>query len=109
MREKFNKETYKNINLNDLIIFSIYLSVGKNKKCSFEEIIEKSFFLFPEKFSFNSLPKWPDSRKLDRPLRYLRRKKLIIGDPKNYFSLTKQGEKIAKEIAKIFRQKKLNI
>ena len=92
--------------LNDLIIFCIY-SLGK--KCSFEELVKECFSLFPESFSFSRTKKWPDSRKLDRPLRILRKKKLIIGDPKTVFSLTKFGRKTAEEIAKTFQQGKLEL
>jgi hypothetical protein len=52
-------------------------------------------------------PVWPDSRKLDRPLRALRNEKLIIGDPKTYFILTKLGEEKATFISKSLRQGKL--
>jgi hypothetical protein len=40
-------------------------------------------------------------------LRALRKEKLIIGDPKTIFMLTKEGEKRASEISKILRQGKL--
>jgi len=49
----------------------------------------------------------PDSRKIDRPLRTLRKRRLIKGDPKTFFTLTKTGQKIAEEIATTFRQRKL--
>ncbi|MBU0513270.1 MAG: acetyltransferase GCN5 [Proteobacteria bacterium] len=49
----------------------------------------------------------PDSRKLDRPLRALRKDNLIIGDPKTIFLLTKQGEKKVAEILKALKQGKL--
>lgn len=92
--------------LNDLIIFCLY-SLGD--KCTFEELTKESFSRFPECFSFSKIKKWPDSRKLDRPLRTLRKRKLIKGEPKTYFSLTKLGKKRAQEIAKIFRQGRLKI
>lgn len=81
--------------------------ITKGKKCTFEELINECFTLFPKAFSFSQYPKWPDSRKLDRPLRAIRKRKLIAGDPKTSFSLTKQGKKIALEIARTFRQRKL--
>jgi hypothetical protein len=63
--------------------------------------------LFPETLRFERYPIWPDSRKLDRPLRSLRDEKLIIGDPKTIFMLTKAGQKKAAEIFKALRQGKL--
>ena len=92
--------------LNDLIVFSIY-SAGD--KCTFEELVKECFSRFPEYFSFPKIKKWPDARKLDRPLRTLRERKLIKGGPKTYFSLTKLGKDKAKEIAKFFSQGRLKI
>jgi len=96
----------KKNSLNDLIIFCLY-SLGK--KSDFEELVKECFSFFPELFSFSKIKDWPDSRKLDRPLRDLRKKKLIIGNPKTGFSLTKMGKKIAEETAKTFKQGKLKL
>ena len=96
----------KKKSLNDLIIFCLY---SLEKKCSFEELVKKCFSLFPEFLSFPKIKQWPDSRKLDRPLRGFRKKKLIIGSPKTFFSLTKLGKKRAEEIAKSFGQIKLKL
>lgn len=78
-----------------------------NEQCSFERLVKECFTLFPETLKFERYPIWPDSRKLDRPLRALRDGKLIIGDPKTYFMLTKSGEKKAEIISKVLRQGKL--
>jgi len=103
----FDDELYKNRSINSLILFGIY-SVSENKeKCTFERLVRECFTLFPKMFGFPKHLQWPDSRKLDRPLRSLRRKKLILGDPKTAFSLTKSGKKIVEEIVKAFRQRKL--
>ena len=95
------------VSIFDLILFSIFSLTSNREKCDFERLIKECFTLFPETFSFSKYPQWPDSRKLDRPLRTLRQRKLIKGDPKTFFSLTKAGQKIAIEIAKTFRQRKL--
>ena len=104
-----NKEQYKNLGVNELILLGIYTIVNNEEKCTFEELVKESFNLFPEAFCFPKNPEWPDSRKLDRPLRTLRKRKLIIGNPKTHFSLTKLGKKMAIEIFKTFRQRKLQI
>ena len=78
-----------------------------NEECSFERLVKECFTLFPETLSFTRYPIWPDSRKLDRPLRALRNERMIIGDPKTIFMLTKDGEKKAEEIARSLRQGKL--
>jgi len=90
-----------------IILFSIYSVNSDSKKCDFEKLIKECFNLSPKDFSFLKYPQWPDARKLDRPLRTLRQRKLIKGDPKTFFSLTKSGKIAAEEIARTFRQRKL--
>lgn len=108
MKKKFiDEELYQRVSRGELILFAIYLVLEREKKCTFEELMGECFLLFPKTFSFSKFPKWPDSRKLDRALRSLRAKKLIVGDPQTFFSLTKFGKKTAEDISKIFRQRKL--
>ena len=103
------KKTAKNINIsvNDLLLFSIHSVVSNNEQCSFDRLVKECFILFPDAIKFLRYPIWPDSRKLDRPLRALRKEKLIIGDPKSFFMLTEAGVKKAVLIDKTLRQGKL--
>jgi len=96
-----------NFSVNDLILFCVHSVVLNNEQCSFERLVKECFTLFPETLKFERYPIWPDSRKLDRPLRALRNGKLIIGDPKSYFLLTKTGEARAATLSKALRQGKL--
>ena len=121
--KSFAEELYKKVRITDLILFGInsitegdedksssspFAAARENKeKCTFERLIKECFTLFPETFSFPKYPQWPDSLKLDRQLRTLRKRKLITGNPRTYFSLTRPGKKIAIETAKTFRQRKL--
>jgi hypothetical protein len=107
-KTSLEEELYKNKSINNLILFAIYSVCAKKSKCTFEELIKECFTLFPKTFSLSRYPKWPDSRKLDRPLRSLRKRKLIIGNPKTTFSLTKNGKKIAEGVTETFRQRKLS-
>ena len=123
MKKTFDGQLYKKAKITDLILFGInsviegdedksssspFAAARENKeKCTFERLIKECFTLFPETFSFPKYPQWPDSLKLDRQLRTLRKRKLITGNPRTYFSLTKLGKKIAIETAKTFRQRKL--
>jgi len=93
--------------INDLIVFSLYSVVSKGEECDFERLIKECFSLFPGDFGFYKYPQWPDSRKLDRPLRLLREHKLIKGEPGTFFSLTKEGKVLAEDLAKVFKQKRL--
>lgn len=99
----YSEETYKGIQVNYLIVFGIYSVLAKGEKCTFEKLVAECFNLFPKIFSFARYPQWPDSIKFDRPLRTLREKGLVIGNPRSLFSLTKFGEKMAKDTAKILK------
>lgn len=101
------EELYKKVSINDLILFGIFSVAETKKKCSFEILTHKCFTLFPAVFSLQKYSQWPDTRKIDRPLRTLRDEKMITGSPKTLFSLTKRGKKRALEVAKFFRQTKL--
>ena len=103
VNKNIDQELYKKVSVNDLILFSVF---SINRKCTFEELVRECFSYFPKAFSFSGISKWPDSRKLDRPLRDLRKKGLIRGDSKVYY-LTKNGKKRALDISKTFRQSKL--
>ena len=108
-KKSFIEEIYRRESANNLIIFCIYRLAVANERCTFEKLVQECFCSFPKVFSFSCLSKWPDSRKLDRPLRSLRKKKMIAGSPKDVFSLTKAGRKTAEDLNKIFNQKKLKI
>lgn len=93
--------------VNDLILFCIYSIISNNEECSFDRLVKECFILFPDAIKFQRYPVWPDSRKLDRPLRSLRNEGFIIGDPTAIFMLTKNGETKALSVAKALRQGKL--
>lgn len=99
----------KKISINNMILFSIYSAMGRSRKCAFEKIVKECFLLFPEVFGFQSIKKWPDSRKLDRPLRDLKKRKLIEGDCQKGFFLTKSGKESAEGTAKVLGQRSLQI
>ncbi len=109
MKKSWPREIYEKASISDLILVSFYFLNGANKKIGFEDLLKKSFDLFPQKFCLAKYCQWPDSQKLDRPLRALRRKKMILGGPKENFTLTKTGRKRALETINLFRQRKLKL
>ena len=109
MKQQKNKtfEFFKKRTIHDLILSCLF-NIEENKEIpTVERLVAECFTLFPKPFAMKGYPKWPDSRKLDRTLRSLRRKKLIKGDPKASFTLTNQGKEEVVEMLKDFRQKKL--
>lgn len=104
----FEEDVYKKINIDSLIIFSIY-KIEKKDNITFGKLVKECFTLFPKTFNLLEYPMWPDSRKLDRPIRSLKEKKIISENPNNNFSLTKLGEKKAIEVESLLKQKRLKI
>lgn len=101
-----NGQINQKISINDLILLGIYLLEKEGKQCDFESLIGRCFKLSPALISFKR-NKWPDSRKIDRPLRSLKKNSLIKTNPELLFSLTKKGAKKSLEIIKILYQGKL--
>jgi len=93
------------LSIENSILFVLYSN--NSKKQTFENLVKKCFGYFPEIFSLKNNPKWPDTRKLDRPLRDLRERKLIKGGSNTFISLTDKGKKIGQETNNLFCQKKL--
>lgn len=101
------EELYKRASIGDLILFCIYVLNEEKKECSFGNLTRKCFDLFPKTFRLSGYLKWPDTRKLDRPLRALRKQNFISGNPSTSFELTPKGKKRASKITESFRQGKL--
>jgi len=93
----FPEGKYNSIPKENLIVFGIYSVTQSGEGCSFERLVKECFTLFPKIFGFSRYPEWPDSLKFDRQLRTLRERGWIVGGAKSTISLTKFGEKIAKE------------
>lgn len=96
----YSEKIYQKISTTHLIVFGIYSILRKKGKCTFEKLIEQCFKSFPKAFSFSRHPKWPDSLKFDRTLRKLREQGLVVGNPNSLFSLTRFGERVAKNTAR---------
>lgn len=105
--KKFNEQIYTNIPKSHLIVFGIYSVINKGEECTFERLIKECFTLFPKVFAMSRYPQWPDTLRFDRDLRTLRDRGLITGNPKISYSLTKFGEKLAKETEEILKKGKI--
>ncbi len=108
MDKGWPKDIYNQAGIQELILAAFY-NLQQTKPTSFSRLLEECFVLFPDRFSFQNYPQWPDSRKLDRPLRLLREEKLVDGSPEQGFSLTKQGKKKASQVINMLRQKQLDL
>lgn len=91
------REIYSKIEMQNLIVFSIYSVIKNGETCTYERLVAECFLKFPKIFGFKRYAQWPDSLKFDRPLRTLREKGVIIGSARDHFELTEFGTQIAKE------------
>jgi len=80
-----------NSSLEDMILISIDSVIQKENKCSFGNLVKECFIKYPKYFSLNDVPEYPDSLKLDRPLREMREKGIIVGSPTTFYSITNFG------------------
>ncbi|MCJ7804242.1 hypothetical protein MUP35_00705 [Patescibacteria group bacterium] len=91
------KNTYS---LEELILLGIQNTIEKKKKCSYGDLINELFSKYPGIFSIADYLKWPDTLKLDRPLRSLRSDRLITGSPITFYSLTPLGQEKTRQLKK---------
>lgn len=84
--------------LEELILLGMQELIEKKKKCSYGDLIHKLFSKYPGIFSIADYPKWPDTLKLDRPLRSLRSDRLITGSPITFYSLTLLGQERIRQL-----------
>jgi len=110
--QKYKEEIYTQMKTQDLITFGIYYVIKQGETCTFERLVAECFLNFPKVFGFMRYPYWPDSLKFDRALRTLREKGLVVGGAGGKYSpgeisLTKFGEKIAKETEAILNNQKI--
>ncbi|MBA7582061.1 hypothetical protein ES708_23981 [subsurface metagenome] len=85
-------EAYTQVDIHSLILICIEDVISSKSDCTFERLVYECFANYPKVFGLFRYPQWPDSNKLDRPLRKLRERGLIVGSPKLGFSLTEDGK-----------------
>jgi hypothetical protein len=109
IKRTWPEEIYCKISVQNLILIALYNLGQSQKQVSFERILKECFDSFSQKFSISGYKNWPDARKLARPLRTLRKQKLVSGNPSQGFSLTQRGQAVALKILNLLRQKKLKL
>ncbi len=97
---------YIKTKIGDLIL--VALSGFKDKEVSFENLLERCFSLFPNRFSFLEHTEWPDARRLGRPLRLLREDGLV-GGSRDGFIIMKKGREVAAQALRLLKQGRLGI
>ncbi len=113
--KSFPIESYKDIALTSLVVYSIDSLEGREIQTSFENICMAAFRSFPKRFSLVGFDNYPDARRVNRSLLQCRPKyqNLAVGTVEEGFILTKLGEIQAKRTAKLlsspFEKKKIKL
>jgi hypothetical protein len=93
------------ISLDDMILMSLGSILKRKPKCSFGDLVYECFRNYPQHFSLREYPNYPDSLKLDRPLRNLRLKGFIKGSPVTHYSFTSIGGNYINRLNKLYKGK----
>lgn len=105
MMTSFPPKLYRDISLDELVTYSVFLLQEENKEATFENIVARCFELFPEKFSLIGYPQWPDSTRVTKSwLRCRTDFKYIKGSVKSGFKLTPKGLEVVERVQKRLRR-----
>jgi len=94
----FDKEVYKKIGYDDLVVFAVYSLTRANKEATFENVVAECFALFPERFALRGYPQWPDSAIVNKRWVSCRYRGLLLGSVKDGFRLTPSGNELAVKV-----------
>ena len=84
------------------ILVAIFkLSKGTTKPCRYEDIVVKSFEIFPQDFQLRGHPQYPDSSDIHKPLYGPLKKHGLVRAANKMFSLTEKGLTRAKELGAV--------
>lgn len=97
---KIEPAVYSTIVLNDLVAFSAHYLQERGIAITVEEMVSICFRLFPQSFSLQNYPRWPDSALVIRRLNDCREKGLLRGSSLDGFELKFKGQKLAERTAK---------
>ena len=97
---KIEPAVYSTVALNDLVVFSAHYLQERGIAITVEEMVSICFRLFPQSFSLQNYPRWPDSALVIRRLNDCREKGLLRGSSLDDFELKFKGQKLAERTAK---------
>jgi len=89
---------YAKINLNDLVVYTVYSLHKPETEVAAEDIVRACFLLFPERFALRKYPQWPDSAVVSRRWSDCKSKGYLKGDTVRGFMLTARGVKRAEKL-----------
>jgi hypothetical protein len=96
---KFNPKIYKDISLDELVTYCVYILHEEKSDATFEDIVAKCFILFPERFCLTGYAHWPDAARVNKSwLRCRTDFKYITGSVKRGFKVTSKGLAVVEKV-----------
>jgi hypothetical protein len=90
----------KEVSLDKLTIYAIFLLTKEGKDCNYETIVEKCFTEFPNRFQMKINKTWPDGKKIVLSIQRCRDRGWIIGKESEGYKITPLGEREALELVR---------
>jgi len=97
---RFDPELYTKITLNDLVVYSAYYLHKQGSEMTSEDLISACFVLFPNRFSMQKYPQYPDSGIVSRRWGDCKSKGYLRGNATRGFKITAKGIRRAEKVEK---------
>jgi hypothetical protein len=105
--KKYEPAIYKDINLESLLVYGIYILKKNNIDISEENVYIQTFLLFPKRFSLINFPFFPNILQLNQSwFRSRSNKNFITGNFSEGFKLTRLGLREAKKVESMINEPK---
>ncbi len=96
-----NQKPKMALSIDNLLAYAVWRIAEAGEECTFERLVYECFTLFPNAFSLQRYPHWPDSARVDKTwLRCRTDRGWIIGSVQEGFRLTDRGAQAAAKVAR---------
>lgn len=100
-KRDFSPASYLHISQDHLLTAALWLLLNDGREPSFENLVAEAFTSFPERFSLEGYPDWPNAHVVGKSwVRCRTDKKWMTGSAAEGFALTPVGEQVALRVLK---------
>lgn len=86
--------------IDELLTYAVGQVAEAGEECTFERLVYECFHLFPDKFSMQRYPEWPDSVRVNKTwLRCRTDRGWIVGSVQEGFRLSERGRQVATRVS----------
>ena len=85
--------------LDELLTYAVGRIESAGEECTLERLVFECYSLFPDRFSMQGYPEWPDAIRIDKSWRRCRTDRgWIVGNVQQGFRLSEHGRRIAHKV-----------